>query len=93
MANNIKNITSGMNKVLVTGTADFSKIEGFVKSLGIKAVVKSSFFNEPQGLENIADYDGIIIIEQRNYSKCKLVEEEIKMIENAHAKLIGAVIL
>ena len=93
MANNIKNITSGMNKVLVTGTADFSKIEGFVKSLGIKAVVKSSFFNDPQGLENIADYDGIIIIEQRNYSKCKLVEEEIKMIENAHAKLIGAVIL
>ena len=40
-----------------------------------------------------ADYDGIIIVEQRQYSKCKLVEEEIKMIENAHAKLIGAIIL
>ena len=93
MANNIKNITSGMNKVLVTGTADNSKIEDLVKSLGINAVVKSSFFNDPQGLKNLSDYDGIIIVEQRNYSKCKLVEEEIKMIENAHAKLIGAIII
>lgn len=92
-ANYIKNIISGMNNVLITGTADFSKIEGLVKKLGINATVKESIFNNPQVLEDISKYDGIIIVEQRSYSKCNLVAEEIKMIENSNTKLLGAIIL
>lgn len=93
IANNIKNIISGMNNVLITGTADFSRIEDFIKESGINATVKTSFFNDPDVLEDISKYDGIIIVEQRNYSRCNLVAEEIKMIENSNTKLLGAIIL
>ena len=93
LSNNIKNITSDMNMVLFTGTADISKIEELVKKLNIKATVKPSFFSDPSGLEEISKYDGVILVEQRNYSNCKYVAEEIKLIENSKTKLIGAVVI
>lgn len=90
---NIKNTINGMNKVLITGTADISKIRDLIMKLGIIADVKDSIFVNPECLEKIKDYDGIILVEQRNYSDCKKIAEEIRFIENANIKLIGAVVL
>jgi hypothetical protein len=93
LSNNVKNIIGDMNAVLFTGTADVSKIEELVKKLEIKASVKPSFYSDPAGLEDIAKYDGVIIVEQRNYSRCNLVLEEIKLIENSKTQIIGAIVI
>ena len=82
-----------MDKVLVTGTADNSRIKNLVKDLGIKADVEDSFFIDPSTLGILSEYDGVIIIEQRDYSDCKDIAEEISLISNAHTHLIGAIIL
>lgn len=93
LAANIKNLTLGFNKVLFTGTAETSKMEALIKNLGVKADVKSSFFDDPSSLESISDYDAVIIIEQRDYSDCKLIAEELKLISNTNTKLIGAIVI
>ena len=82
-----------MNKVLFTGTAETTKIEKLVKDLGLKFDVKASVFDDPGCLETISEYDGIIIVEQRNYSDCSLIAEELKLIENVNTKLIGAIVI
>jgi hypothetical protein len=93
MSANVKNLTSGMDKVLFTGTADAEKVKELVKALNIKADVKASIFEDPSCLESIADYDGIILVEQRDYSDRKLIAEELELISNADTKLIGAIVL
>jgi hypothetical protein len=93
MSANVKNLTSGMDKVLFTGTADTEKVKELVKALNIKADVKASIFEDPSCLESIADYDGIILVEQRDYSDRKLIAEELELISNADTKLIGAIVL
>ncbi len=90
---NLKNLTNGMNKILFTGTADADKIKSLVEKLGIKADVKKSIFDDPTGLESISEYDGVVIVEQRNHSEFKLVKKEIQLITNTDAKLIGAVVI
>lgn len=93
LAANINNLISDMSTVMVTGTGDFSKIEELVKELGVNVDVKKSFFVDPTSLTDISNYEGIILFEQRDYSDCKLIEEELRLINNTHAKLIGAVII
>lgn len=90
---NTKNLSAGMNRVMITGTANFVNISRLVKAIGIKADVKASFFEDPASLELLSNYDGVIIVEQRNYSDCRLVDEEIKLIDNSGVKLIGAIII
>ena len=93
IAANIKNLTVGMNSIMVTGTVDPTKIKELVDKLKIKADVKESFFKNPSNLASVSDYDCIIIVEQRNYSDCRLVSEEINLISNVDSKLIGALII
>lgn len=93
LAANINNLTKGMNKVLFTGTADIKKTRKLINELGVKGDIKDSFFNDPMCLNSLSEYDGVIIIEQRNYSDCRVVSEELKLISNAQIKLIGAIIL
>jgi len=93
MAANIKNLTSGMNRILVTGTADTSKIKVLLSELKIDADVKESIFADPTTLAQISEYDGVIIVEQRNYSDCKKVAEELSLIANTSTKLIGAIVI
>lgn len=93
LAANIKNMISDMNKVMVTGTADHSKIDELVKRLGVDVDVKDSFFVDPSCLSFLSNYDGIIIVEQRDYSDLKLIDEELSLVNNTHAKLIGAIII
>ena len=90
---NIKNMISDMNKVMVTGTADHSKIDELVKRLGVDVDVMDSFFVDPSCLSFLSNYDGIIIVEQRDYSDLKLIDEELSLVNNTHAKLIGAIII
>lgn len=93
IAANVKNAILGMDKVLFTGTAEESRIKDLVNSLGVKVDIKESVFTNPTVLESFSDYDGIIIVEQRNYSNCQLVEEELALIANAKTKIIGAIII
>ncbi len=93
IAANITNLSNGLNKVLFTGTADINKINKLVNTIGIKADVKKSIFADPMCLKNLSEYDGVIIVEQRDYSDCKVVAEELKLISNAPTKLLGAIIL
>ncbi len=93
IAANLSNLTLGMEKILVTGTADADKIKDLIKKLGVKADVKESFFADPKVLESVSGYDGVILVEQRNYSDCKLITKEIMLISNTNAKLIGAIVI
>lgn len=93
MSSNIKNLTKGMNKICLTGTAEYIKKCELVKSLGLDVEVKDNFFTDPNSLGNISEYDGIILVEQRHYSDCRLIAEELKLIENANIRLIGAIVI
>lgn len=90
---NIKNLTSGMEKVMFTGTAEISRIQELVNIVSPKSDVNASIFADPICLERINSYDGIILVEQRDYSDTRLISEEIKLISNANVKLIGAIII
>ncbi len=93
IAANVKNLTSGMNKVLFTGTAEATKIKELVESLNLKVDVKDSIFEDPSCLESVSDYDGVVIVEQRNYSDCRMIDKELDFITNADAKLIGVIVI
>lgn len=93
LAANIKNITGGLNKVLVTGTVDNTVIVELVNKLGIEVDIKNSIFVDPTLLEIINNYDGIIIVEQRKSSRYNMVDEEIRLLSNAHSKLLGAIVI
>lgn len=93
IARNIVNLTSGMDRVLITGTAEIQRIQNLVKDLDIKADVKRCIFDNPELLDSFSNYDGIIIVEQRNYSYCSLVAKELDYIENSKATLVGAIII
>lgn len=93
MAANIKNLTIDMKKVLITGTAEYEKINKLITGMGLEFDIKASIFNEPENLQSFSDYEGIIIVEQRNYSDCKLIAEEIELIGNANTRLLGAIII
>ena len=93
LAANINNLTFGMKKVLFTGTAETEKIRKLVSKLDIKADVKASFFADPACLASVNEYDGIIIVEQRNHSECSKVAEELTLIANTNTTLIGAIVI
>lgn len=93
LAANIRNLLSGKNKVLFTGTAEISRIKELVKALCVDADVKESFFVDPSCLEDISKYDGVIIVEQRKHSDCNLIAEELNLIGNADTELIGAIVI
>lgn len=90
---NIKNLTFDMSNVIFTGTADYSQIKKLVDSLGVDADVKNNIFIEPDILDSIKSFDGIILVEQRNYSDLTLVFEEVRLFENSRVKILGAIII
>ncbi len=93
LSSDVKNLTEGMNKVLFTGTADINTIQKLVKDLGISASVEPSFFVDPTIVERLSEFDGIIIVEQRNYSDCRMISDQLKLINNAHVNLVGAIVV
>jgi len=90
---NIKNITKDMNNILFTGTAEADKVVSLIKKLDVKADVKPDFFSNPKILESISNYDGVILVEQRNFSDCRVIDEELILISNSCTKLLGAIVI
>lgn len=93
IAANIHNLTTGMEKVLFTGTIDLSRIKELVAKLNVSAESKESVLSNPSSLDSLSGYDGVILVEQRNHSDCRLINEELALIANADTKLIGVIIV
>ena len=64
-----------------------------MKALGLKGDLKPGIHKDPNVLKAVTDYDGIVILEQRNVSLKKDIEGEISLIDNSGTEIIGAVIL
>ena len=93
ISSNVKVLSKGMNRILFTGTIDAELINQLVKDLNINVDVMNSIFDDPECLESIVNYDGVIIVEKRNNSNIKTIEEEIRLLTNSDVKIIGAIIL
>ena len=93
LISNIKNCSCGKKKVLVTGTASSDRISKLFFGLGDIFEVRPSIFEDPDIVDNLINFDGVIIVEQRNYSDFRIIEEEVDIISNSNIELIGAVII
>ena len=49
--------------------------------------------SNPEVLRSVSDYDGVVLMEQRNVSMFKTVKNEISLISNAGVEIIGAIII
>ncbi len=90
---NYANITRSYGKILITGTCDAKAMGEAVKALGLKGDLKPGIHKNPEVLKAVTDYDGIVLLEQRNVSLKKDIEGEISLIDNSGTEIIGAVIL
>ena len=93
ISNNYSNIVKGMDKILITGTGDKKAMDEAVKKLGLKGDYKPDLFSDPDILKLIPDYDGVVLVEQRNVSLYKNVSNEIALINDAGTKIVGAIII
>ena len=50
-------------------------------------------FNDPSVLKSVSEYDGVVLVEKRGFSKKKTVKEQIRLLKNSGTKIIGAIIL
>ena len=90
---NYENLTRDLKKVLITGTGDKKAASEAVKSIGLTGDFKPDVFENPDLLKTVSEYDGVVIVEQRNVSLYKNVASEIDLISNAGVKIIGAIII
>lgn len=90
---NYENLTRDCKKILITGTGDKKVITESVKAIGLKGEVKPDIFSNPDILKSIADYDGVVIVEQRKVSFRKDIANEISLICNSGVDIIGAIII
>lgn len=93
ISNNYNNIIKGMDKIIITGTGDKKAMDEAVKKLGLKGDYKPDLFSDPDLLKIIPDYDGVVLLEQRNVSLYKNVANEIQLINNTGTKIVGAIII
>ena len=93
ISNNYANLTSGMNKVLITGTAEEETAKKVISDLKLKGDVELNMFSNPDVLKDAAEYDGVVLIEQRGVSDKKLVSEQIRLLKNSGRKIIGAILI
>lgn len=90
---NYKNLTKNYNNILITGTGDTKVMSDAVKSLKLKGDFRPDLFNNPDVLDDVTKYDGVVLIEQRNCSVIRTVKNEVRLISNGGTKIIGAIIL
>ena len=90
---NYENLTRDLKKVLITGTGDKKAASEAVKNIGLKGDFKPDVFSNPDLLKTVSEYDGVVIVEQRNVSLYKNVASEIDLISNAGVKIVGAIII
>ncbi len=90
---NYGNLTLGMNKILITGTADKGFAKKAVKEFGLNGDIEFNLFENPSVLRDASSYDGIVLIEQRGLSEKRVVSDELSLLKNSGAKIVGAIIL
>ncbi len=93
IAANVKNMTMGAGRVLITGSINNECIVDAIKQIGLTDNIKLDMFSDPSVLANISEYDGVILVEQRNYAQRKMINEELRLIANAKVKIIGAIVI
>lgn len=90
---NYKNLTKDFSNVLITGTGDAKAMSEAVKSLKLKGDFRPDLFNNPEVLDDVTKYDGVVLLEQRNRSLIRTVKNEVSLISNGGTKIIGAIII
>lgn len=90
---NYDNLTRNYKKVLITGTGSEKDARKALSSLGVSGDYKPNMFSDPDVLRSVSEYDGVVLIEQRNSSAYRDVEHEIDLISNSGVSIIGAIIL
>lgn len=90
---NYANITKDYKKILITGTGDKKAMDEAVKSMGLKGDYKPDIFSNPDILKSVPEYDGVVLLEQRNVSLYKTVSDEISLLTNGGAEIVGAIII
>lgn len=90
---NYKNISQGRGKILITGTVVDDTVQSIAKIINITGDIKADIINNPDILESLSDYDGVVIIEQRGVSEKKKIKKELELIDNASKPIIGAIII
>ena len=93
IAANYKNLTSDIDRVLITGTVDTELANSAIKALKLEGDIKLNIFENPDILKTASDYDGIVLIEKRGYSNKKAVREEIRLLRNSGTKIVGSIII
>ena len=93
VSTNLKNISKGMNKVLFTGTINEDTAKRVVSELKYDCDVRVDVFNNPEILESLTDYDGVVLLEQRGVSEKKKVRKELDLLRNGVKSIIGAIII
>ncbi len=93
ISHNYENLTRNHNKILITGIANEKAMSDTIKSLGLRGDYKPNMFNNPDIINLIHEYDGVVLIEQRNVSALKNITYEIKLINNSGTEIVGAIIL
>ncbi len=92
ISNNYYNLTRDYEKILITGTADKEIVDSVIKELSVRGDIKLNIFDNPSILKQIREYDCVVIVEQRGYSKKKTISEEIELIRNSGVPILGAII-
>ena len=90
---NYENLTSGMNNILITGTAGEEATKKAVKEMQLVGDVKLNLFDDASVLQNASSYDGIVLVEQRGLSEKKVVRDELSLLKNSGTKIVGAIII
>ena len=86
------------NKLLITGTVAKEEISAFASEIkavaaGIEVTEAENITENSESLRFIEKETDILLIEKKNSSKHKAIEEEIMLIKKQGCRIIGAVIL
>lgn len=93
VAANLKNMTNGMSKILITGTIDEGTAKQIVNELNLICDIKTNIFSNPEILSSVSDYDGVVILEQRGVSEKKIVRKELELLSNGTKSIVGAIVI
>lgn len=90
---NYENLTRSFDKILITGVGNHEIMSEAITSLGIRGDFKPDMFDNPEIIKSLHEYDGVVLIEERNSSVIRNIESEIELITNSGTNIIGAIII
>lgn len=98
VAANIINLAGEKRNLLLTGTISCEKLERVARSVSselkdVQLQVMADMNRSPETLRQLAQCDGIVLVEERNVSKNSAVQVEQELIEAVKVPVIGYVLL